>query len=94
MHLKGQAQQVRAALPPSDTLKYATMVNSLEQQFRQKHLPPVKRRELKNEGIQDYVADIRHFTQEPYLRMNPNLWRVLQQKILSIVRIHDGKCSH
>ncbi len=48
VHLKGAAQQVLAALPQSDTIECATLVNCLEQRLGQRHLTPVKRRELRN----------------------------------------------
>ncbi len=72
VHLKGAAQQVLAAFHQSDTIEYATLVNCLEQRFGQKHLAPVKKRELRNhiqksgEGLQDYAAYIRRLAQEAY----------------------------
>ncbi len=76
VHLKGPALQVLAALPHSDTIEYASLVNRLEQRFGQKHLAPVKRRVLMNriqksgEVLQDYAADIRR---TPHPRGIPNL---------------------
>ncbi len=72
----GTAQQVLATLPQSDNIEYASLVNCLEQRFGQKHLAPLKRRELKNhvqkcgEGLQDYAADIWRLAQEVYPNIN------------------------
>ncbi len=77
MHLKGPAQQMLAALPPSDTIEYVTLINCLQQRFGQRHLAIVNRRELKNriqksgEGLQDYEVDMRHLAQKVHPSMDP-----------------------
>ncbi len=58
VHLKGAAQQVLAALLQSYTIEYATLVNSLEQKFRQKHHALVKKRELSNRIQKYYILPI------------------------------------
>ncbi len=65
VHLKGVAQQVLAALHPSDIIEYVSLVICLEQRFGQKLLASMKGRKLRNriqnsgEELQDYAADIR-----------------------------------
>ncbi len=77
VQLQGPEQQVFVPLPQSDTIEYATLVNCLEERFGQKHLAPMKKRELKNciqtsgEGLQDYVAQILRLAQEAYTSVNP-----------------------
>ncbi len=79
VELKGATQQELAALSLSDIIKYATLVNCLEQRCGQKYLASVKEGELKKriqkcwEGLQDYAADIRRLTQKTYPSMDPDL---------------------
>ncbi len=107
VHLKGTARQVLTALPQSDTIECATLINCFEQRFRQKHLAQVKKRELRNriqksgEGSQDYVADIWRLAQEAYPNMNPEFVEstavdsfidgIWDWEVQSLVRVHSCK---
>ncbi len=63
VHLKGVAQQILAALPQSDTIEYATLVNCLKQRFGQTPYPSEEAGTQKPhievwKGSQNYAVDI------------------------------------